>query len=71
MSENYAIRKLTMDYDVQDVRQRYLKLYAGLVYDAMEYLGTGGQAMAGGIYPLLYTMKVAGPATMVGRCQIT
>jgi 4-hydroxy-4-methyl-2-oxoglutarate aldolase len=70
MSDNYAVRKLRMDYDVKDVRQRYLKLYAGLVYDAMEYLDTGGQAMAGGIYPLLHTMKVAGPAFTV-RCIST
>jgi len=45
-------------------------LYTGLVYDACEQLGLRGRAMQSGIYPLVPTMKVAGPAFTV-RCIAT
>lgn len=64
MSE-YPIRRLELDYDVEDVRRRYLKLYPALAYDAMEHLGAHGRCMEAGIYPLVHTMKVAGPAFTV------
>ena len=55
-------------YDVEDVRQRYLKLYTALIYDAMESIGLPGRSMESGIYPLVYGMKVAGPAFTARRC---
>lgn len=58
----YEIRKLEVDYDVQDVNARYMKLYTALVYDAMEAFGLHGRALESGIYPLVHTMKCAGPA---------
>lgn len=61
----YPVRKTIPNYDVQAIRQRYLKLYTGLIYDAMEKLGIPGRAMQSGIYPLVHTMQVAGPAFTV------
>jgi len=61
---------LTVHYDVEDVRKRYLRLYTGLIYDALDHLGFRGQAMESGVYPLVHTMKVAGPAFTV-RCIST
>lgn len=65
MPHEYPIRKCDLPYHVQNIRQRYLKLYTGLVYDSMEEMGYIGRAMDSGIYPLLHTMKVAGPAFTV------
>lgn len=61
-SNEYPARKFFVNYDVLEVRERYSRLYAGLVSDALESLGYHSQCMASGIYPLLHTMKVAGPA---------
>lgn len=61
----YKFAPLQLDYDVLEVNKRYLKLYSGLVYDACEHFGLKGRAMEGGIYPLVPTMKVAGPAFTV------
>jgi len=58
----YERRPHYVDYDVEDVRQRYLKLYTALIYDAMESIGLPGRSMSSGIYPLTVDMKVAGPA---------
>jgi len=65
MTNDYALRPLALPYDVQDIRARYLKLYSAVVYDAMEAMGYAGRAMDSGIYPLLHTMMVAGPAFTV------
>ncbi len=62
IASKYPVRKHHVNYDVKEVQSRFLKLYAGLVYDAMESLGLHGRAMQSGIYPLIHTMKVAGPA---------
>ena len=64
----YERRIHVSPYDVEDVRQRYLKLYTALIYDAMESLGLPGRSMESGIYPLVYGMKVAGPAFTARRC---
>ena len=66
MKWDYPVRKLELDYNVDEVRERYMKLYTPAVYDVLyvEY-GIAGQAMASGIYPLIHTMKVAGPAFTV------
>lgn len=59
------LRITELPYDVEEIAERYRKLYSGLVYDAMESIGLRGRAMESGIYPLLHTMKVAGPAFTV------
>jgi regulator of RNase E activity RraA len=65
MTAQFRLAPLQLDYDVFDVQKRFLKLYSGLVYDACEHLGMTGRAMQSGIYPLLHTMKLAGPAFTV------
>lgn len=62
---SYKHVPLELDYDVLSVNDRYKKLYTGLVYDACEHFGLKGRAMNSGIYPLIHTMKVAGPAFTV------
>lgn len=63
----YPIRKVNVNYNVDEISNRYKNLYTGLIYDAMESIGLAGRAMNSGLYPLLHTMKVAGPAfTMHG-----
>lgn len=66
MDTGYPNRQMTFEYDVEQVASRYLKLYTALVYDVMELeFGLSGRAMQSGIYPLVHTMKVAGPAFTV------
>ncbi|MGA0555151.1 RraA family protein [Larkinella sp. VNQ87] len=62
ITNSYPIRKFEVSYDWQEIQTRYLRLYAGLVSDALEHMGYHQQCMASGIYPLTHTMKVAGPA---------
>lgn len=62
ISNSYPIRPFAVNYDVKEISSRFLRLYTGLVYDAMESIGLKGRAMASGIYPLQHTMKTAGPA---------
>jgi hypothetical protein len=59
--EKYPVRKVALDYDIGDVRRRYLSLSTGQVYDALSESGLNGRAMEAGIYPLVPAMKVAGP----------
>ena len=63
--EKYPVRKVALDYDIGDVRRRYLSLSTGQVYDALSESGLNGRAMEAGIYPLVPAMKVAGPAFTV------
>ncbi len=65
MTADFKHAPLDLDYDVPRVAERYRRLYAGLVYDACEHFGLPGRAMEGGVYPLVHTMKVAGPAFTV------
>src|SRR6476661_4341970 len=62
IESKYPVKKFYVNYDVEEIRSRYLKLYSGLIYDAMENIGLKGRAMQSGMYPLTHTMKVAGPA---------
>lgn len=62
ITQAYPVKKFEVNYDVAEIRHRYLRLYTGLVYDAMESIGLKGRAMQSGIYPLIHTMKTAGPA---------
>lgn len=62
ISNDYPIRKHSVQYDAAEIAHRYKKLYAALVSDALEGLGYHNQCMNSGIYPLVHTMKVAGPA---------
>lgn len=64
-TSNYPKRPLSVDYDVADVRRRYLQLYTPLISDTMDHLGLVGRTFRPGIYPLIHTMKVAGPAFTV------
>lgn len=62
----YPNRKMTFDYDVAAVGERYKKLYSALIYDVLELeYGLTGRCFESGIYPLLPEMKVAGPAFTV------
>lgn len=70
MHVEMSLRPLQLDYDVPAVNARFQKLYTGLVYDACEHFGLKGRAMQSGVYPLVATMKVAGPAFTV-RCIAT
>jgi len=65
--DNYELRKLVVDYDVNAIRERYLKLYTALVYDAMDSFNLPGRSMDSGVYPLTVDMKVAGPAFTIQR----
>lgn len=65
IASQYPVRKVELSYNVEEVHRRFIRLYTGLVYDAMESIGLSGRAMGSGIYPLLHTMKVAGPAFTV------
>ncbi|MFA7343062.1 MAG: RraA family protein [Terrimicrobiaceae bacterium] len=67
ITDIYELKKLAVDYDVNDIRERYLKLYSPLIHDAMEFLGLSGRAMDSGIYPLTVDMKAAGPAFTIRR----
>lgn len=70
MAPEFELRRLKLDYDPLAVNERYKKLYTGLVYDACEHLGLKGRALQSGMYPLVHTMQVAGPAFTV-RCIST
>ena len=67
--DNYPLRPLIdmVPYDIASTRERFLKLYTALIYDSMEAYGMSGRCMESGIYPLVYGMKVAGPAFTVRR----
>lgn len=65
--DNYEVKQFDINYDVKDTRERYLKLYSALVYDALEEFGYPGRAMDSGVYPLTVDMKVAGPAFTIQR----
>jgi len=66
----FELRKLQLDYDALAINARFKKLYTGLVYDACEHIGLKGRALQSGMYPLVHTMQVAGPAFTV-RCIST
>lgn len=47
------------------IRDRYLRLYGGLIFDVLEHLGRPNQAVSHAITPLNGGMKLAGPAFTV------
>ena len=51
--------------NLEEVCDRYQKLYAGLVYDTLEHLGYPNQVLSHEITPLAPDMKLAGPAFTV------
>jgi 4-hydroxy-4-methyl-2-oxoglutarate aldolase len=51
--------------EMEQIRERYLRLYAGLVYDVLEHLGYPNQVLSHQIAPLTPDMKLAGPAFTV------
>ncbi len=60
--ERVGIEKLSFDYDLKEVLERYKKIYVGAVYDALENLGYPNNALCRKINPLVPDMQVAGPA---------
>jgi 4-hydroxy-4-methyl-2-oxoglutarate aldolase len=51
--------------EMEQIRERYLRLYAGLVYDVLEHLGHPNQVLSHQITSLMPDMKLAGPAFTV------
>jgi 4-hydroxy-4-methyl-2-oxoglutarate aldolase len=51
--------------EMTKIRDRYLKVYAGLVYDVLEHLGWPNQVLSHEIAPLEAGMLLAGPAFTV------
>ena len=47
---------------IEEICERYRRLYAGLVYDVLESFGLPNQVLSHEIRPLASDMKVAGPA---------
>lgn len=54
-------KQLTMD----EICERYRRLYAGAIYDVLEHLGHPHQVLTRDFCPLLPEMKLAGPAFTV------
>ncbi len=50
---------------MEQICERYLRLYAGLLYDVLEHLGYPNQVLSHHIAPLTPEMKLAGPAFTV------
>lgn len=66
----YPIRKLELDYDVNDIRERYLRLFPALISDILEdKMNLHGQVMESGMYPIDPAMKIAGPAFPMMGCS--
>jgi 4-hydroxy-4-methyl-2-oxoglutarate aldolase len=51
--------------EMMQIRERYLRLYAGLVYDVMEHLGFPNQVLSHELVPLQADVLLAGPAFTV------
>lgn len=51
--------------EMSEIRDRYLRLYGGLIFDVLEHLGHPNQAVSHAITPLNSEMKLAGPAFTV------
>lgn len=51
--------------ELEQICERYRRLYAGLIYDVLENLGHPNQVVAHEISPLTPEMKLAGPAFTV------
>jgi 4-hydroxy-4-methyl-2-oxoglutarate aldolase len=55
----------TTDLPVEEICERYTRLYAGVVYDVLESLGNPNQALSHDLRALAPGMKLAGPAFTV------
>lgn len=51
--------------ELEKICQRYLRLYAGVIYDVLEHLGHSHQCASHELMPLTLDMKLAGPAFTV------
>ena len=65
------VRPISVDYDIEEIRNRYLKLSTPFASDVLFAMGLPSQAMDTGIYPLKDDMKVAGPAFTSSRYRGT
>lgn len=61
----FELKRIEVDYNVEEIRNRYLKLTCATVYDGLAVLGYHKNALDTGMYPLVHTMKLAGPAFTV------
>jgi 4-hydroxy-4-methyl-2-oxoglutarate aldolase len=59
---------LKIDPALEQIRKRYLRLYAGLVFDILEGMGYPNQAVSHKIMPLTLDMKLSGFAFTVKGC---
>lgn len=57
-----TIRRMELDYNIESVRSRFLKLSTPFASDVLHEMGYNSQVLAAGIYPLVDDMIVAGPA---------
>lgn len=55
----------TVSVNMEEICERYRRLYAGAVYDVLESLGYPNQVLAHDLRPLAPEMKLAGPAFTV------
>ena len=56
---------LPANTEMEQICQRYQRLYAGVVYDFLEHLGLPNQVLSHKLVPLATEMKLAGPAFTV------
>ena len=57
------------NFDMKDLRERYLKSYSADIYDVMDKMGYGNQCLSLDIKPLRDDMKVCGPAFTIYGTQ--
>jgi 4-hydroxy-4-methyl-2-oxoglutarate aldolase len=62
---NMADETHTGVVSLESIRERYLRLYGGVVYDVLESLGYPNQVLSHELRPLAPDMKLAGPAFTV------
>lgn len=62
----------TEAFNMNEICERYQRLYAGVIYDLLEHMGVPNQVLANDITPLTLDMKLAGPAfTVKGTMNTT
>jgi len=59
---NMAEGAPTVAVSLENIRERYLRLYGGVIYDVLESLGFPHQVLSHELRPLAPDMKLAGPA---------
>ena len=57
-----TLRPIQVDYDVESIRKRFLKLTTAYASDVLDEMGYSNRNLKSGIYPIAPEMMVAGPA---------